>query len=130
MPNELFFNSDVAVVSCVMMFTAHYAHPKNKQVYFGYYKDDGFVKRKGKGRIDAYGTWDEIKEKWLDGFMNKSNEPGFSVNKAVTFDMEWAAEAYMETDYSTLKDEDFEDTVLDYVTFLHANKLLGKITNE
>ena len=40
--------------------------------------------------------------------------------------MEWAAEAYMETDYSNLKDENFEDTILNYVTFLHSNKLLDK----
>jgi len=44
--------------------------------------------------------------------------------------MEWAAEAYMETDYSNLKDEDFEDTILDYVTFLHGNRLFNKSQND
>jgi hypothetical protein len=29
MPDELFFNSDVTVVSCVMIFTAHKPHPAN-----------------------------------------------------------------------------------------------------
>ena len=127
MPDELFFNSDVSVVSCVMMFTAHFPHPENKQVYFGYYKDDGFVKRKGKGRVDAFGKWDKIKVRWLDGFINKENEPGFSITRAVTPDMEWVAEAYLETDYSALSNEDFEDTVLSYVSFLHANKLIDKV---
>lgn len=119
MPNELFTDSDVSVVSCIMMFTAHYPHPTNKQVYFGYYKDDGFVKRKGKGkgRIDAFGTWNDIKRKWLDGFMNKRNEPGFSTNKAVTFDMEWAAEAYMVTDYSDLANDDFIDAIKHYAVY-------------
>jgi len=54
MPDELFINSKVGIVSCIMVFTAHKPHPKNKETYFGYYKDDGFVKRKGKGRIDVY----------------------------------------------------------------------------
>src|SRR3989344_1214325 len=107
MPDELFFNSKVGVVSCVMIFTAHKPHPKHKETYFGYYKDDGFVKRKNKGKNDA----------------------GFSSNQIVTADMEWAAEAYMETDYSNLKDENFEDTILNYVSFLHSNKLLDKSQN-
>jgi len=126
MPDELFFNSKVGVVSCVMVFTAHRPHPNHKETYFGYYKDDGFVKRKNKGRIDAYGKWTEIKEKWLSNFENRKEEAGFSVNQIITADMEWAAEAYIETDYSNLKDENFEDTILNYVTFLHSNKLLDK----
>ena len=117
MPNELFHNSDVAVVSCVMVFTAHYPHPKNKEVYLGYYKDDGFVKRKTKGRIDVDGKWEDIKKKWLEGFINPRNERGFSVTKRLTADMEWVAEAYMETDYSTLSQEDFEKTIKEYVSF-------------
>ncbi len=139
MPDELFFNSKVGVVSCIMVFTAHKPHPKNKETFFGYYKDDGFVKRKGKGRIDAYGKWEVldkeenliggIKYKWLSNFINRKNEAGFSVNKQVTADMEWAAEAYMETDYSKLDDRDFEDTVLEYVTFLHGNRLFNKSQN-
>ncbi|MDR2411137.1 MAG: N-6 DNA methylase [Candidatus Peribacteria bacterium] len=34
MPNELFFNSKVNVVSCIMIFTAKKPHPQNKKVYF------------------------------------------------------------------------------------------------
>jgi len=130
MPDELFFNSKVGVVSCVMVFTAHRPHPNHKETYFGYYKDDGFVKRKNKGRIDAYGKWQEIKKKWLTNFENKKEEAGFSVNQIITADMEWAAEAYMETDYSNLKDENFEDSILNYVTFLHSNKLFNKKNHE
>ncbi len=126
MPDELFFNSKVGVVSCIMVFTAHKPHPGNKETFFGYYKDDGFVKRKGKGRIDTYGTWGKTKEKWLANFINRKNEAGFSRNKVVTADMEWVAEAYMETDYSRIDDKSFEDTVLEYITFLHGNRLFNK----
>ena len=127
MPDELFFNSKVNVVSCIMIFTAHKPHYKNKETYFGYYKDDGFVKRKGKGRIDANGTWETIKEKWLSNFINKKREPGFSINKIITAEMEWVAEAYMETNYSKLNDVDFENTILDYFTFLYNNRLSEKL---
>ena len=126
MPNELFINSDVTVVACVMIFTAHKPHPTQKETYFGYYKDDGFVKRKNRGRIDATGKWATIKDKWVSYYINRKTEVGFSVNKKITADMEWLAEAYMETDYSTLTDADFEENVLKYTTFLLSNDLLTK----
>jgi type I restriction-modification system DNA methylase subunit len=117
MPNELFSNPDVGVVTCVMIFTAHKPHPPNKETYFGYYKDDGFVKRKIKGRIDA-GEWEKsIKAEWVSSYINRKAKPGFSVNKIITAKDEWCAEAYMETDYSKLKKEDFKKTLKEYVLF-------------
>jgi methylase of polypeptide subunit release factors len=124
MPDELFFNSNVGVVSCIMIFTAHKSHPKNKETFFGYFKDDGFVKRKIQGRIDAFGKWDMIKEKWISYFINRKTEAGFSVNKAVKAEDEWCAEAYMETDYSSLESKQFEDVILNYITFLVSNRLI------
>lgn len=115
MPDELFFNSNVGVISCIMVFTAHKKHPKNKETFFGYFKDDGFVKRKVHGRIDAYGKWPKIKENWLSLYLNKKSIPGISVNKCVTPDDEWCAEAYMETDYSKLSKNDFIKTIKNYI---------------
>ena len=130
MPDELFFNSNVGVVSCIMIFTAHKPHHKNKETYFGYYKDDGFVKRKGKGRIDAYGEWENIKEKWLSNYINKKREPGISINKVVTAKDEWVAEAYMETDYNKLKPAYFETTLLNYATYLLGNRLNKQVLDK
>lgn len=129
MPDELFFNSKVGVVSCVMVFTAHRPHPANKEVYFGYYKDDGFVKRKGKGRIDELGTWDEIKARWLDHYINRTVTPGLSVKRIVTARSEWAAEAYMETDYAAVSDSLFIHTLRQYSTYLFGNELTQQVSN-
>jgi hypothetical protein len=118
MPDELFFNSDVNVVSCIMILTAHKPHPKSKETFFGYFKDDGFEKRKHKGRIDVYGKWNKIKEEWVSLYINRKAKPGYSVNKVVSASDEWCAEAYMETDYSRLVKKDFEDTVRRYISFL------------
>lgn len=115
MPDELFFNSNVGVVSCIMVFTAHKPHHKNKETFFGYFKDDGFVKRKIQGRIDAYGKWNSIKEEWLTYYLNRKSKPGFSINKCVTAADEWCAEAYMETDYSKLSKENFLKTLKSFV---------------
>lgn len=125
MPDELFFNSKVGVVSCIMVFTAKRPHPKNKKVYFGYYKKDGFVKRKNKGRVDLYGKFEkEIKEQWITSYINKEEKPGFSVAKIVTAKDEWCAEAYMETDYSGLVKDDFSRAIVSYMAFLLSS---GKI---
>ena len=125
MPDELFFNSNVGVVSCVMIFTAHKPHPKNKETYFGYYKEDGFIKRKNQGRIDAYGAWSSIKERWTSCFLNRKTQPGLCVNKVVKADDEWCAEAYMETDYSQLSEDEFISVIKNYVAFEFLNEGKG-----
>lgn len=129
MPDELFFNSDVGTVTCIMVFTAHKPHPKNKKTYFGYYKDDGFVKRKTKGRVDAAGKWEHIKDEWVERYMNRTEKEGISVNKHVAAKNEWCAEAYMETDYSNLTSNDFEKTLLAYSTFLYHSQIVKAVSN-
>ncbi|MBF0556731.1 MAG: N-6 DNA methylase [Nitrospirae bacterium] len=124
MPDELFYDTGVGVVTCIMIFTAHKPHPINKETYFGYYKDDGFVKRKNKGRVDAFGKWESIKEKWIEAYINRKAKAGFSVNKIVTANDEWCAEAYMETDYSTLSKDAFEKIVKNYMLFKLTNSAL------
>lgn len=115
MPDELFFNSKVGVVSCVMVFTAKRPHPAGQKTYFGYYKDDGFVKRKNKGRIDLFGEFSEKKkELWVQTYRNREVIDGLSVYRHVGADDEWCAEAYMETDYSNLAEDDFIKEIRKY----------------
>ena len=117
MPTEI-FNPAASAPPCVMVWTANVPHPEDKKTFFGYFRDDGFVKRKKLGRIDAYGKWEEIKKKWMNLYQNKIEEPGYSVLHTVTHTDEWCAEAYMETDYSTLCDEVFIRKMRDYAAFL------------
>ena len=121
MPEELFINSKVAVVSCVMVFTSKRPHPNGKKTFFGHFKDDGFVKRKNRGRVDVYGRWDAIREKWTRAYMNKEDIAGLSVNRVIKPDDEWCAEAYMETDYSVITDAVFIQEVKKYVAFKIQN---------
>lgn len=117
MPNELFNNSQVGVVSCVVVFKAHTPHPNRKKTFFGYFKDDGFYKRKLKGRFDYNKRWQDIKDMWLDLYVNNEEKIGLSIVKKVTAEDEWCAEAYMETDYSTLNKNDFQNVLRKYVAF-------------
>jgi len=121
MPPELFHNSKVGVNTCIVVFRAKEQHPKNYKTYFGYWKDDGFVKRKS-GRGDYNHKWNKIKQKWLENYRNREKLVGHSIKKFVSAEDEWCVEAYMETDYSKLKDEDFEKAIKEFVSFNFMNK--------
>ena len=121
MPDELFFNSNVGVVTCVMVITAHKPHPYEKEVYLGYYKDDGFGKNKLQGRADIYGRWKDIREIWKEHFINCRAKPGLSVIRKLNANDEWCAEAYMETDYSKITEDEFMNTVKNYVSYKFLN---------
>ncbi|MFA6598807.1 MAG: N-6 DNA methylase [Ignavibacteriaceae bacterium] len=116
LPDEIFY--PIGVVTCIMVFTAHIPHQQNlyHKTWFGYWKDDGFIKTKTKGRIDN-GNWAEIEKRWLDSYHTKKEIAGLSVLRKVTAKDEWCAEAYMETDYSKLTTEDFLKCIKEYVLF-------------
>lgn len=115
MPDEL-FNPASSVPTCIMVWEANKSH-NNYETWFGYLKDDGFEKRKGKGRIDAKKRWNIIKDNFLKLYYNQKEKPGVSVKKHVDFNDEWCAEAYMETDYSNLTITNFENVVKSFYAF-------------
>lgn len=121
LPSDMFYPGANAV-ACCMVFTLGVRHNPNKKTFFGYFKDDGFEKRKNLGRVEKYeNAWKEIKKKWLDLYFNKKDEIGMSINKEVTAKDEWLAEAYMETDYSTLNESDFQNVLNQYIGYLMSN---------
>lgn len=116
MPTDLFY--PVGTVPCIMVFKAHIPHEtSNKKTWFGYWKDDGFIKTKHKGRIDQYNKWEAIRDHWVETYRNREDIPGESIKQYVTAQDEWCAEAYMETDYSQLTKDIFEETVKNYMLF-------------
>ena len=116
MPDDIFY--PVGTTVCVMVWEAHTPHDSTQETFFGYYKDDGFVKRKKLGRIDAFSKWQKIKEKWISLYRNRDVEDGLTARKCVTWEDEWLCEAYMETDYSKLTEDDFQRTVSNYLAYL------------
>ncbi|OJF95655.1 restriction endonuclease [Rhizobium sp. 58] len=121
MPDELFY--PVGVITCIMVFTAHRAHKiENRKTWFGYWKDDGFQKTKHKGRIDLSEAWPKIRDRWVEAFRNREVHLGESVSQKVTAEDEWCAEAYLETDYTKLSQNDFERIVRNYAIY----RLVGR----
>ena len=119
MPDKLFYPA--SVITSIVLITAH--KPHNQDTYLGFYKDDGFVMKRHKGRLDYYNRWESVKKEWIDGFKNKQQKPGFAVVTKLKPEDEWCAENYMETDYSKLTQSDFEKVLRDYIGYKFINGL-------
>ncbi|MDR2173471.1 MAG: N-6 DNA methylase [Burkholderiales bacterium] len=116
MPQELFY--PVGVVTCIMVWIAGRPHAKSdRKTWFGFWRDDGFVKTKHLGRIDLNDRWSAIRDRWIESYRNREVHAGESVTQAVTADDEWVAEAYMETDYEKVAARSLAQSVKDYVAF-------------
>lgn len=120
MPNELFYDSNIGVVTCIMVIKAYVPHPVNYETWFGYWKNDGFVKTR-KGRMDNLNRWGDIGREWVKDYRNKNIEIGYSVKKEIGAKDEWCVEAYMETDYSLLAESDFQRIVKEYIAYKFLN---------
>lgn len=119
MPPELF--TPVGAITCIMAFTAGTPHAtSNRKTWFGYWRDDGFVKVKNSGRIDRNGSWPTIRDRWVSLYRNREVHPGESVTRHVTSEDEWVAEAYIETDYSGLDQGDLQRVLREHA--LHVLK--------
>ncbi|MFL9955303.1 hypothetical protein PQR65_18100 [Paraburkholderia nemoris] len=81
--------------------------PKS-DTWFGYWRDDGFIVSKNKRVERKPGEWAKIKRSWLEAYFKQRVARGKSCKQAVTFTDEWIAEAYLDTDYTALTQEDFE----------------------
>ena len=110
--------------ACCMIFDLGIRHESvNDGTFFGYFKDDGFRKKKNLGRIEqinpetGLGLWSEIENLWLDTYRNRKVVKGLSAIKKVTYTDEWLCEAYMKTDYSKLTVDDFEQTIRDFFAY-------------
>lgn len=123
LPSDIFYPG-ASAVACCMIFDLSQNHLKSdKDTFFGYFKNDNFIKRKGLGRVEKTdengdSLWEITKKQWLDLYKNKREIAGLSVMKKVTAEDEWLAEAYMETDYNNLSESDFQQTINEFLSYL------------
>ena len=126
LPADL-FHPGANVNACCMLFTFGQSHYKAdgtpRSTFFGYCRDDGFVKKKNLGRVEQFNNegiskWKVLEKEWIELFDNKQTVDGKSVVKKVTHNDEWLSEAYMQTSYEKLNVYDFRKVVNNYLAFL------------
>lgn len=120
LPPEVFYPG-ASASACCMVFKLNQRHTPDYPTFFGYYKDDGFVKKKYLGRVDVENRWGVIEKKWLNLYRNRTEKNEMSVVKCVTAKDEWLAEAYMKTDYALLTEENFKKTIRNYLAYIIGN---------
>lgn len=131
MPDNAFEDSDKQAITCILVFEAHKPHNANTKTWFGYWKDDGYIFLRNKGRIDYYCKFEnEIKKTWLYSYFNKKEIDAFSILQHVTAEDEWLVEPYIKTKFESVTNADFEDTLREYSTFLYYNRLQEKVTSD
>lgn len=122
MPGQLFFDSHVGTATCIMVFKAHVPHDSNKASFFGRWQDDGFKVIPHNGRKDA-GEWNRIRQEWIDQIDGTAKADDYVwLKKKINCSDEALAEAYIETDFSKLQDEDFENTLKKYALFKYMEE--------
>lgn len=121
------FYPGASASACCMVFTLGEPHIRADgtlhETFFGYFKEDGFKKKKYLGRVEQFdengnSKWKAIEEEWLDVFRNHLSKDGLSATAKVTGEDEWLCEAYMKTDYTTLREDDFQQTLNNYLAYL------------
>lgn len=126
LPAEIFYPG-ASVNACCMLFTLGLSHVNadgtTNETFFGFYREDGFRKKKNLGRIEQFddegnSKWREIENKWLKLFRNRTIVDGLSSTAEVTATDEWLCEAYMKTDYSRISQENFQQTINNYLSYL------------
>ena len=125
LPNEIFYPG-ASASACCMVFKIGTKHNdiSNPDTFFGYYKDDGFKKKKNLGRVEQIDSktgkskWAEIEREWIEMYRNRRAVDGLSATHKVNGADEWLCEAYMKTDYTKLTEQDFQKTINDYLAYL------------
>lgn len=124
LPAEVFYPGASASVCC-MVFEIGKKHIDltNPKTFFGYYKNDNFKKKKNIGRVEQIDAttgeslWKNTENLWIDLYRKREERDGLSSVHKISGEDEWLCEAYMKTDYSLLKQSDFEDTIREYLAY-------------
>ena len=122
LPTEIFYPG-ASVNACCMLFTLGKPHLDNYKTFFGYYKEDGFKKKKYLGRVEQFDTdnnskWKVIEEEWITLYKEGTVIDVKSAKEHVTGNDEWLCEAYMKTDFTKLSKDDFQQTINNYIAYL------------
>lgn len=101
---------------CIAIFTAGIPHNKKKIVKFINFENDGFEVQKHRGLVETIEAIDK-KQHLLDVWFDRiDSETKFCVKSTIEPNDEWLHSFYYFND-EIPKDEDFENTISDYLTF-------------
>lgn len=106
----------VGVNPCVVVFTAHEPHPKNKECKFIDFKEDGYKVAAHIGLVETESAKDK-RQHLLDVWFDRIEAPTkFCVKSTIEATDEWLHAFYYFND-EIPTEEDFDRAIADYLTF-------------
>lgn len=110
---------------CIAVFTVGVPHYKDKKVKFINFEKDGFEVQKHRGLVETIKAKDK-KQHLLDVWFDRIEaETKFCVKTTIEPDDEWLHSFYYFND-EIPKEEDFEKTIADYLTFEFSMIMQGR----
>ena len=119
MPKDL-FQPNASTHTAIAVFETNRAFDyKNDDVIFYDLREDGFELAKNKGRTDIYNKWNDIEKNMLADIKGTGKKPdGITfVKTKINPKDEWTIYAHSKTDYTTLCEQDFINSVGEYCLF-------------
>ena len=134
LPNDIFYPGATVQACCVVLkIGKKHQDVSTPNTFFGYYKDDGFKKKKNIGRIEQIdpitqtSRWVSVEKEWIELYRNRKEKAGYSATSIVSASDEWVCEAYMDTDYALLHEINFIHTLNGYFSYLVS---IGKLFDD
>lgn len=133
------FKGIAGTIACIMVFKSGIPHDFSKAVYFGNWKEDGFIWHKTLGRIPdkehvMYSMLPgEYRERWLKSFGSEGVDDSYGIWRKLTREAsgecrdEWLWEYFVETDYTLLTQADFEEVVKEYMIYSFRQLTLEEV---
>ncbi len=112
--NDTFYR--IGTNPCIAVFTAHCPHPGQKYCKFINFKDDGYIINKHIGLVETERAKERKRALLNCWHYGADAETKFMVKAQITADDEWLHAYYYFND-EIPKEEGFEKTISDYLTF-------------
>ncbi|GHV60794.1 hypothetical protein FACS1894195_0180 [Bacteroidia bacterium] len=118
MPPDLFMPNAATNTAIAVFETNRSFDYQNDEVVFYDLREDGFVLSKNKGRTDVYGRWESVEKELLKALKPVSVPNDITLVRCkIKPKDEWTIYAHSKTDYSTLCEGDFINSIADYMIF-------------
>jgi len=117
LPEDLFHNSKVGVVTCAVVLRAHTPQKAGRKSWLAYWRDDSHVKTKGRGRIDRNHRWSAVRDSWVESYQNRETVEGRSLSVALKPSDEWCVEAFLNVDYAHIDKAAVEREMRRYLAY-------------
>lgn len=115
-------------ITCIMVFEAGVKHDFSKNVYLGNWKEDGYYWHKVLGMIPDKErkyfdkTPEEYKQAWINSWRNINIDDEYGIWRKLTNENgvcndEWLWENFVDTDYTTLTQDDFEQVIKNFMLY-------------